>query len=140
MKTVLATTLAALLALPLGAWPHDDVSLDKAKAPNGGQLRAAGTYHFELVLARDSREPKENPVVVFVTDHADARIPTTGASGRLTLLGRDGAVRISLAPDGENRLKGSGHYAPDPELKAVVAVTFAGKPTEQARFTPFAAR
>lgn len=140
MKIVLTTALAALLASPLGAWPHDDVSLDKVKAPNGGQLRATGIYHFELVLSRDSREPKENPVIVFITDHADKKIPTTGAAGSVTLLGKDGVVRVPLTPDGNNRLKGTGRYAPDPGLKAVVAVTLAGKPPEQARFTPFAAR
>lgn len=132
--------VSMLLALPAAVQAHDDASLDKVKAPNGGQLRAAGIYHFDLVLARDAREAKDHPVMVYLSDHAGAAVASAGATGTVTLLGKGGAVRVALAPDGANRLKGAGRYVADPDLKAVVSVTLAGKPAEQARFTPFRAR
>ena len=111
------------------------------KAPSGGQLRMAGDYHFELVLARDAKEPKDNPVLVYVTDHADKKIPTQGATGKVTLVGKGGfKAEVALAPDGDNRLKGTARYASDPSLVAVVQVTITGKKAEQARFTPLAAK
>ncbi len=48
-------TLAAALAAATPALAHDDATLDAMQAPHGGQLRMAGAYHIELVLARDAR-------------------------------------------------------------------------------------
>lgn len=136
-----ATLLAALvLATPFTlVLAHDDATLDTIKAPNGGQLRMAGIYHFELVLVKNSREVKENPVLVFVTDHAGAKIATAGASGTATLLAGKLKASVTLVSDGDNRLKGVAKYASSPDMKAVVAITLPGKQAEQARFTPMAA-
>ena len=63
----LAAILAGVLAMALSAAPafaHDDAHLDTVKTPNGGQLRQAGPYHYELVAARDGSDTKESPVVV----------------------------------------------------------------------------
>ena len=117
---------------------HSDEVLDNQKAPNGGQLRMAGTYHFELVVAKDSKEAKDNPVGVFVTDHAGAKIPTVGAGGTATILAGKQKASVTLVPDGDNRLKGVGKYASTADMKVVVAITLAGKTAEQARFTPLA--
>ncbi len=142
MKTLkpMILALAALSALivPATARAHSDGVLDTQTAPNGGQLRVAGVYHLELVVARDSQEAKDNPVVVYVTDHAGTKVPTVGAGGTVTLLGGKQKTSVKLVPDGDNRLKGVGKYASTPDLKAVVSVTVAGKPAEQARFTPLA--
>jgi hypothetical protein len=136
-----AALLAALsLAAPLTpALAHDDATLDTIKAPNGGQLRMAGTYHFELVVVKSSKEVKEHPVLVFVTDHAGAKIATTGASGTATLLAGKLKANVTLAADGDNRMKGFAKYASTPDMKVVVAITLPGKQAEQARFTPMAA-
>ncbi|MEI6412679.1 MAG: hypothetical protein WCP34_00265 [Pseudomonadota bacterium] len=134
--------IAALLAgltlsapFPL-AMAHDDATLDAQTAPHGGQLRMAGPYHFELVVAKDNPEAKDHPVAVYVTDHAGTQIPTAGASGTATLLVGQQKTRVTLTPNGGNALKGMGHYASSPGLKAIVSITLAGKTTEQARFTP----
>jgi len=129
--------LTAAMAAPV-ALAHSDEVLDTQKAPNGGQLRMAGIYHFELVVVRDSKEARDNPVVVFVTDHAGAKVPTVGAGGTVTILAGKQKTSVKLVPDGDNRLKGVGKYASTPDMKAVVSVTVAGKPAEQARFTPLA--
>ncbi len=118
---------------------HSDEILDTQKAPNGGQLRMAGAYHFELVVAKDSKETKDNPVIVYVTDHAGAKIPTVGAGGTATLLAGKQKASVKLVPDGDNRLRGVGKYVSTPDMKVVVAITLSGKPAEQARFTPLTA-
>jgi hypothetical protein len=101
-------------------------------------MRMAGIYHLELVVARNSKEAMNNPVAVYVTDHAGNKVSTVGADGTATLLGGKEKASVKLIPDGDNRLKGVGTYASTPDLKAVVSVTVAGKPAEQARFTPLA--
>lgn len=130
---------AGLFALSAGtAMAHSDEYLDTQQAPNGGQLRMAGMYHFELVVAKDSKDAKDNPVVVYVTDHAGARVPTAGAKGSVTVLSGKAKAAIDLAPDGDNRLRGTGKYASLSDMKAIVSVTLPGKSPEQARFTPLA--
>jgi hypothetical protein len=96
----------------------------------------AGAYHFELVIAKDSKETKDNPVIVYVTDHAGAKIPTVGAGGTATILSGKQKVSVKLVPDGDNRLKGSAAYSSIPDMKVVVSITLPGKSAEQARFTP----
>jgi hypothetical protein len=133
-------TLIAALALTVGgvALAHDDATLDKVKAPHGGQLRAAGILHYELVVAAPGTQGDALPVVVYVTDHAGTKVPTQGASGSVTLLSGGQKATIALQPAGENALKGSGAYVPQQDLKAIVSVTVAGQPAAQARFEPFA--
>ena len=133
-------TLLTILLSGGSASGHTDEYHDTQKAPNGGQQRMAGDYHFELVVAKDSKAIKDNPVVVYVTDHAGTKMPTAGASGTVTILAGKTKAKVTLAPDGDNRLKGMGNYASSPEMKAIVTVTLAGKPVEQARFTPLAVK
>ena len=133
-----ATLLAAVFASP-GALAHTDDYLDTQKHANGGQMRMAGALHFELVVAKDNKAAKESPITIYVTDHADAKMPTAGAKGTVTLLSGKDKSTVTLTPDGDNRLKGSGKYASTPDLKAIVSISLAGKPAEQARFTPLAA-
>ena len=104
-----ALAVASLLAAG-GALAHDDAHLDTQQAPHGGQLRMAGVYHFELVLDHSSPEPKDKPVLVYLTDHAGQKISAAGMA----------------------------RYVAAPGTKAVVSVTLAGKAPEQARFTPLA--
>lgn len=121
-----------------GAYAHDDKYFDSIKSPNGGQTRMAGVYHFELVLAQDSKTAKENPVTVYVTDHANKGIATKGATATLTLVQGAKKSTVELVPEGENRFVGKATYASTANLKGALTVTMAGKPAEQARFTPFA--
>lgn len=136
IKTLLA--VAALLS-GSAAFAHSDDYLDTQKAPNGGQLRMAGAYHFELVVAKDSKDARENPVIVYLTDHAGSKVPASGATGTVTILSGKSKASVTLTPNGDNRLKGVGKYASTPDMKAIVSITVAGKATEQARFTPLAA-
>ena len=134
-------TFAALLAAVFAssaALAHTDDYLDTQKHANGGQMRMAGALHFELVVAKDNKAAKESAITIYVTDHDDAKMPTAGAKGTVTLLSGKDKSTVTLTPDGDNRLKGSGKYASTPDLKAIVSISLAGKPAEQARFTPLA--
>ncbi len=142
MKKVGMLTAAALcLVLGAGAvYAHgEEVHADASKAANGGQIQVAGANHFELVVTKASKEAGDNPVLVYLTDGSGKKLPSTGATGTATLLsGKDKTV-VTLTPDGDNRMKGTGRYASTPTMKAIVAITFPGKAMEQARFTPLAA-
>lgn len=139
MNTTVVATAAGLFALASSnAMAHTDEYLDTQQAPNGGQLRMAGAYHYELVVTKDSKEAKNNLVIVYVTDHAGTKVSTAGAKGTVTLLAGKAKVTVNLTPEGDNRLKGTGTYASTSNMKAVVSVTLAGKSAEQARFTPLA--
>ncbi len=129
--------LLAALNSP-AALSHSDEYLDTQPTPNGGQMRMAGAYHYELVLAKDSKTVKENPVVVYVTDHGGTKISTAGARGTATILAGKLKATVNLVPDGDNRLKGFAKYASTPDTKVAVSVTLPGKTTEPARFTPLA--
>jgi hypothetical protein len=115
------------------------VHAEALKPANGGQVQAAGLNILELVVAKNSKEASDNPVVVFITDGHGKKLSSAGATGTATLLsGKDKTV-VTLTPDGDNRMKGTGKYASNPTMKAIVAVTLSGKATDQARFTPLAA-
>ncbi len=137
LKTLLVA--AALTASAAAGWAHDDATLDKTASPHGGQLRMAGSYHFELVVAPASADARKAPVTVYVTDHAGSKVATAGASGSVTILSGAGKATVALAPAGDNALKGEGVYKSAPDMKALVSIALAGKQAEQARFTPLAA-
>lgn len=130
---------AALIFAGNAAFAHDDATLDKMKSPNGGQLRMAGPYHFELLVDKNNKEAKESPVTVYLTDHGEKKIPAAGASGTATILAGKSKVTVPLAPAGDNKLTGVGKYVSDAHMKVVVAVVFPDKKSEQARFSPLAA-
>lgn len=134
---LIAAASALMLTSPT-LLAHTDEYLDALQAPNGGQLRMSGIYHFELVVAKDNKVARESPVVVYVTDHAGTGIPTVGAGGTATMVAGNRKVSFKLIADGDNRLKGVARYASTPDLKVTVSITLADKTARQARFTPLA--
>ena len=135
MQYLKLSLLSASLIFSPGALAHSDEYLDTQNAPHGGQLRMAGIYHYELVVTKDSNAVKENPIIVYLTDHAGTRIDTAGATGTATILAGKLKATATLKADGENRMKGVAKYASTPNMKIVVSITPPGKPTGQARFT-----
>lgn len=137
---VWAAVAMSLLWTQGAALAHENAAhTEVPKAANGGQVQPAGGNFLELVVVKNSKEAGDHPVVVFMTDGHGKKLPSAGATGTATLLsGKDKAV-VTLNPDGDNRMKGTGKYASSPTMKAIVAITLPGKPTDQARFTPLAA-
>jgi hypothetical protein len=138
----IASNLLCVAALVVGATTtanaHDNAYFDSIKSANGGQTRMAGVYHFELVLAKDSKEAKENSITVYVTDHANKALATAGGTASLTIVQGKNKSTVTLLPSGTNQFTGKGVYASNANFKGALTVTMAGKPAEQARFTPFA--
>lgn len=140
MKTfirVVASLLAsAALLAPSPVLAHTDEYLATLKAPHDGQLRVAGPYHLELVVAKDPVTSAEKPVMVYVTDHGGTPVSTAGASGKITLLGGGKKATVKLVPAGDNALKATAVYSSTPGLKAVVSVRMGDKTEAGARFEP----
>lgn len=137
MKMALVVAAAAGV-LTFGVSPalaHDDAYLATQKAPNGGQLRMAGPYHYELVTDRRTDAAKASELVVFVTDHAGNPVSTQGAQGTVHVLAGKERSAVKLMPDGGNRMKGARAYAWTADAKVVVSITMPGAQTAQARFT-----
>ena len=135
IQSLISTAAVCTVALASATvYAHGD---EPKKAPNGGQLREAGAYHFELVMAKDATEAKESSVVVFVTDRKNTKESTVGATGTATILVGKTKTTATLVADGDNRLKGAAKYVSSPDMKVVLSITLAGKSAEQARFTPF---
>nr|WP_314862680.1 hypothetical protein [uncultured Undibacterium sp.] len=138
----IVSNLLCVAALSVGvittASAHDNAYFDSNKSPNGGQTRMAGVYHFELVLVKDSKEAKENSITVHVTDHASKALATAGGTATLTIVQGKHKSTVTLQPSGMNQFTGKAVYASNANFKGALTVTMAGKPAEQARFTPFA--
>jgi len=136
MKVALmAAAAAGLLTFATSpAVAHDDAYLATQKAPNGGQLRMAGPYHYELVVPHLGSAANAGGLVVYVTDHAGTPVPTQGAQGVAHVLVGKERSTLKLAPDGENRMRAGGAYDRASEAKIVVSITMAGARPEQARF------
>ncbi len=126
MKRLIPVLAALTLAAP--ALAHDDATLDAMPSPNGGQVRMAGPYHFELVL-------EDNAVAVYLTDHADAQVSSEGVAGNVILMSGE-RTTITVAPTGDNKLTGQGAFEQQPDMKAVVSLSFPDGSNWQARFTP----
>lgn len=137
IQTIILSICASMLMLA-GQLVHAHGD-EPQKGPNGGQLREAGNYRFELVVAKDGNEARESPLVVYVTDRMGAKVSTASANATTTILAGKTKVSATLIPDGDNRMKGVAKYASLPDMKVVLSLTLAGKAAEQARFTPLAA-
>lgn len=114
--------LAASLATPVFAHgPAEDV-----KAAHGGILAEANDLNFELVNTT-------NGATIYIVDHGKP-LPTTGASGKLIVLGSGAKTETALAPAGDNRLEARGKLASAPGTKAIASITLPGKGVVSVRF------
>lgn len=130
-----AAALLALCASP--AFAHDDAYLATQKTPNGGQLRMAGPYHYELVAGRSGNASTDGAVLVYVTDHAGVPVKTQGAQGVARVVAGKERSTVELLPDGGNRMRGAAPlrgWTTDADV--VVSITIAGAQPAQARFAP----
>ena len=134
MKPLHALILATSVFTSAAVFAHGDNPI--APGPNGGQVRQAGAYDFELVMVKDSPEEKENPVIVYVSVHDKDKASTTGATGTATILAGKTKAMSTLKPDGDNRMKGFAKYSSAADMKVVVSISLNGKSAEQARFAP----
>ena len=130
-----ASMIAAVLAAPLmvlqPVWAHTDESLDAMSSPHGGQVRAAGPYHLELVA-------KDGELVLHVTDHGWQEIHTDGGEGKANIQQdkAGGKMTVKLEPSQQNMFMGNGEFHLTPETVIVVFVKLPEQDAYGARFTP----
>ena len=129
--SILAAVLAAPLMFFQPVWAHTDASLDAMSSPHGGQVRAAGPYHLELIA-------KDGALVLHVTDHAWQEIHTDGGEGKATIQqGKSGSkITVKLEPSQQNKLMGNAEFHVTPETVIVVFVKLPEQDAYGARFTP----
>ena len=129
--SIIAAVLAATLIISQSVWAHTDEALDATSSPHGGQVRAAGPYHLELVA-------KDGELVLHVTDHADNEISTIGGEGKASLQhDKTGSkITVKLEPSQNNMFTGSGEFQINLETVIVVFVKLPEQDAYAARFTP----
>lgn len=113
---------AALAALAPSAFAHAP-----EKGPNGGRQADAGSFHVEIV-------PKGTTLAVYLRDHADKEVTTDRFKGTAIFVIDGKPQRITLTPDGDNRLKGSAGVPLPTEPKGAVQITTPTGGTVQAKF------
>ena len=130
-KSITAAVLAAPLIMFQPVWAHTDEQLDTMSSPHGGQVRAAGPYHLELVV-------KDLELVLYVTDHAGQEIKTDGGEGKANIQhGKAGSkITVKLEPSQNNMFKGSCDSQINPETVIVVFIKLPEQDAYAARFTP----
>ena len=129
--SIIVAVLAAPLMLLQPAWAHTDESLDAMQAPHGGQVRAAGPYHLELVV-------KDGELILHVTDHVGQEIKTDGGEGKANVQqGKAGnKTTVRLEPSPQNMFTGRGEFQINPETVIVVFVKLPEQDAYAAKFTP----
>jgi len=129
--SIIAAVLAAPLIIFQPVWAHTDEQLDTISSPHGGQVRAAGPYHLELVV-------KDRELVLYVTDHAGQEIKTDGGEGKASIQHDKSVSKITvkLEPSENNMFKGSCDFQINPETVIVVFVKLPEQDAYAARFTP----
>lgn len=119
--TIRRLVLAAALLASGTAQAHEP-----RKGPNGGTLVDAGSHHVELVAAGSE-------VKVFVSDVADAPLPSDGFKGMAILLIDGKPTRVPLAPAGAF-LSGPLATPSEGAVKGAVQLTGPDGKTSQAKF------
>ena len=130
-KWIIAAVLVAPLIMFQPVWAHTDEQLDTISSPHGGQVRAAGPYHLELVV-------KDRELVLYVTDHAGQEIKTDGGAGKANIQhGKAGSkITVTLEPSQNNMFKGSCDSQINPDTAIVAFVKLPEQDAYAARFTP----
>jgi hypothetical protein len=118
--------LAALLmfAPAFGGFAHTVTN-----GPHGGEVEDAnpGPMHIETVV-------KGTTVMVYLSDADGKALPITGTTGSVIVLAHERKVSFALAPSGTDMLTGTGDFADDPNMKALVTLTVSGA-TQKALFS-----
>ena len=130
-KSIIAAVLAAPLIMFQPVWAHTDEQLDTMSSPHGGQVRAAGPFHLELVV-------KDRELVLYVTDHAGQEIKTDGGEGKANIQhGKAGSkLTVKLEPSQNNMFKGSCDSQINEETVIVAFVKLPEQDAYGAKFTP----
>lgn len=122
--SLIAAVAAAVLALCVA---HDALAHESEQGPHGGLLVEVKGHHIELTA-------KGSDLTLYLTDEANAEMPSKGASGRAVVL--DGAKQsiVPLAPAEPNKLLGQLEAPLSPGARVVVSLKLPNGHDVRARF------
>lgn len=132
-RLVLSSIMVSVMMMSNFVLAHTDEYLATVEAPHGGQLRAAGPFHLELVA-------KDGELILYITDHGDKPVPTSGGQGKANIQpGKEGKRQsVVLKPLYANVMKAEGDFQITPETSVAVFLAIPGYETQGANFTPLA--
>ena len=123
MKYVLMILGALVLAVPaLAQHKHGE-----QKGPNGGVMEDVAGVHAELITSG-------NTVTINIFDEANKPVATKGFTASALLVNGADRETITLAPSGENALKGDAKKAVAKGAAVSVTIKTAAGKSGQARF------
>jgi len=125
MNSLLALALAVIASAVLA---HTDEYFDRIDTPHGGQIRMAGPYHLELVVG-------DSELTVYVTDHGDNPIGTTGGSAKAIIASGKKRYVVVLSAAGGNVLKGNGEFKLGKSNTISLMVTLPDQEPQRAKFS-----
>ncbi|MDV6345769.1 hypothetical protein [Nitrosomonas sp. Is37] len=135
MRRLIVTSvlLSTMLMMPYFALAHTEGHLATLTPPHGGQLRASGPFHLELVA-------KDGELTLYITDHGDKPIATSGGQGKANIqAGQEGKRQsVVLEPVYANIMKAKGDFKITPETTVAVFIAIPGHETQGANFMPLA--
>jgi len=99
------------------------------RAAHGGDIRMAGPFWLELVVAKSS-------LTVHVTDRSGVPVDTSGGRGTATAHTDGKGTRIELRPTGGNRLAGTGKFKLKHSTVVFVTAKLRGEKPHGAVFRP----
>ena len=120
----LFAALLLVAGLQFGVAPHS-VAHGEAAARFGGIVKASQDISFELVAAA------KGGAEVYLDDHGELMV-TTGITGKMTVIGKEGRKEAPLVADGK-RLSASG-LNPASGDRVVVVVTLPSQQTISVRY------
>lgn len=130
---VISVLLCTMVIMSHFALAHTEGHLATLTPPHGGQLRASGPFHLELVA-------KDGELTLYITDHGDKPISTTGGQGKANIqVGKEGKRQsVALEPVYANIMKAKGDFQITPETTVAVFIAIPGYETQGANFMPLA--
>lgn len=119
-KSISAAVFAAGMLVSVGASAHG------ALPQHNGVVSTASDLHFELVN-------RSGTPVIYVEDHG-RKLPTAGATGKLTLLNGTEKSDVALQSAGDNILQAREKVPLKTGTKVIASITFPDKKAVNVRF------
>lgn len=116
--------ISAIIAV---AAPAVHAHAEHGQPQHGGIYGEAGVFQAELVL-------KETQLTLYISNHGEP-VATKGAKGKLTVLGKDGKIEVTLQPAGNDQLVATLPSKPAKGSKAVASITLAGGKPANIKYT-----
>lgn len=126
---LVASTHGAAEGHSAGGYVKLETHQNTPRAAHKGDVRMAGPFWLELVVAKGS-------LTVYVVDRSGAPVDTSGGKGAATAHTDGKATRIELRPAGANRLAGKGKLRLKHSTVVFVTADLRGEKPYRAVFRP----